>query len=141
MARVRDRVATLSRVWSVPTVIGGALLAAALALGGGGRTRAAERDTAYYPVSGRRAPKTSVPPLRSEEHTSELQSPDHLVCRLLLEKKKDNNTVGMGDAVIKSAIQGSNVTNPDEDVHSFVSVAMAKAVTGLLEGTLQAGTS
>src|SRR5258708_31307420 len=29
---------------------------------------------------------------RSEEHTSELQSPDHLVCRLLLEKKKNNST-------------------------------------------------
>src|SRR5258708_21878329 len=29
-----------------------------------------------------------LPLLRSEEHTSELQSPDHLVCRLLLEKKK-----------------------------------------------------
>src|SRR5438552_14159277 len=29
---------------------------------------------------------------RSEEHTSELQSPDHLVCRLLLEKKKKNRT-------------------------------------------------
>src|SRR5258708_27343652 len=29
---------------------------------------------------------------RSEEHTSELQSPDHLVCRLLLEKKKETNT-------------------------------------------------
>src|SRR5258708_11355905 len=29
---------------------------------------------------------------RSEEHTSELQSPDHLVCRLLLEKKK--RTIG-----------------------------------------------
>src|SRR5258708_27225789 len=28
---------------------------------------------------------------RSEEHTSELQSPDHLVCRLLLEKKKQNS--------------------------------------------------
>src|SRR5207244_11955366 len=28
------------------------------------------------------------PACRSEEHTSELQSPDHLVCRLLLEKKK-----------------------------------------------------
>src|SRR5258708_449706 len=27
---------------------------------------------------------------RSEEHTSELQSPDHLVCRLLLEKKNDH---------------------------------------------------
>src|SRR5258708_26443191 len=33
--------------------------------------------------------------LRSEEHTSELQSPDHLVCRLLLEKKKkkQNNRI------------------------------------------------
>src|SRR5258708_33855894 len=40
------------------------------------------------------AAKTKSPPSppnsppRSEEHTSELQSPDHLVCRLLLEKKK-----------------------------------------------------
>src|SRR5258708_20061582 len=30
---------------------------------------------------------------RSEEHTSELQSPDHLVCRLLLEKKKITATL------------------------------------------------
>src|SRR5438552_6033449 len=30
---------------------------------------------------------------RSEEHTSELQSPDHLVCRLLLEKKKHNKKI------------------------------------------------
>src|SRR5438552_4763645 len=30
---------------------------------------------------------------RSEEHTSELQSPDHLVCRLLLEKKKKHKTI------------------------------------------------
>src|SRR5258708_29726922 len=30
-----------------------------------------------------------VPRFRSEEHTSELQSPDHLVCRLLLEKKQE----------------------------------------------------
>src|SRR5438876_3211445 len=30
---------------------------------------------------------------RSEEHTSELQSPVHLVCRLLLEKKKKNTDV------------------------------------------------
>src|SRR5207244_9675578 len=34
---------------------------------------------------------------RSEEHTSELQSPDHLVCRLLLEKKKKK--------IIKSNVQ------------------------------------
>src|SRR5215216_7335169 len=30
---------------------------------------------------------------RSEEHTSELQSPDHLVCRLLLEKKKKTPSI------------------------------------------------
>src|SRR5258708_12924870 len=42
----------------------------------------------------RRSPKRSRrrsrsrAPKRSEEHTSELQSPDHIVCRLLLEKKK-----------------------------------------------------
>src|SRR5207244_11783801 len=30
---------------------------------------------------------------RSEEHTSELQSPDHLVCRLLLEKKKNYKNI------------------------------------------------
>src|SRR5258708_30744070 len=30
---------------------------------------------------------------RSEEHTSELQSPDHLVCRLLLEKKKKTHEI------------------------------------------------
>src|SRR5947208_12342518 len=46
-------------------------------------------------VLGRNATKAVLPlpvaagmgQLRSEEHTSELQSPDHLVCRLLLEKK------------------------------------------------------
>src|SRR5689334_24193052 len=42
---------------------------------------------ARYSVSGRRSR-----PARSEEHTSELQSQFHLVCRLLLEKKK-NNTI------------------------------------------------
>src|SRR5260364_459700 len=53
----------------------------------------------------------------------------------------DNNTVGMGDGGIKSAIQGSNVSNPDEAVPSVVSGAMSKAGKGLLEGTLQDGTS
>src|SRR5690348_11238957 len=37
---------------------------------------------------GYRVPERGSP--RSEEHTSELQSPVHLVCRLLLEKKKNN---------------------------------------------------
>src|SRR5258708_29105544 len=35
------------------------------------------------------APRIERTTRRSEEHTSELQSPDHLVCRLLLEKKND----------------------------------------------------
>src|SRR3990170_8876052 len=44
------------------------------------------RRSAWWPSgSGRGAGGRS--PARSEEHTSELQSPDHLVCRLLLEKK------------------------------------------------------
>src|SRR2546427_2674460 len=34
-------------------------------------------------------PPPAVPPARSEEHTSELQSQSNLVCRLLLEKKKE----------------------------------------------------
>src|SRR5258708_11586380 len=38
---------------------------------------------------GRRRSHSGWRPSRSEEHTSELQSPDHLVCRLLLEKKKN----------------------------------------------------
>src|SRR6266581_8087286 len=41
------------------------------------------------PPGARRWPTRAV--RRSEEHTSELQSPVHLVCRLLLEKKKTNN--------------------------------------------------
>src|SRR5690625_5489484 len=36
-------------------------------------------------------PRVPKPPRRSEEHTSELQSRGHLVCRLLLEKKKTSH--------------------------------------------------
>src|SRR2546422_7547117 len=45
------------------------------------------RDSGHRPE--RRAGRV---PRRSEEHTSELQSRLHLVCRLLLEKKKKKNT-------------------------------------------------
>src|SRR5256885_7577825 len=37
--------------------------------------------------------RAAAAPSRSEEHTSELQSPCNLVCRLLLEKKKQNTTL------------------------------------------------
>src|SRR5947208_11806044 len=61
------------------------------------------RSCSCRPAASRAAPSTSRPSRlrrpdcrgcltigRSEEHTSELQSPDHLVCRLLLEKKKND---------------------------------------------------
>src|SRR5258708_10284520 len=44
--------------------------------------------------SGKSSIRTLMSCSRSEEHTSELQSPDHLVCRLLLEKKKQRQTQG-----------------------------------------------
>src|SRR5947208_8524521 len=47
---------------------------------------------------------------RSEEHTSELQSPDHLVCRLLLEKKKKNNTKNKHHNVSDNATTQSEQT-------------------------------
>src|SRR5690348_17505072 len=52
-------------------------------------------DIAFRPLDGDRAiPKICV---RSEEHTSELQSPVHLVCRLLLEKKKTKQNLQQQD--------------------------------------------
>src|SRR5947208_16256595 len=45
-------------------------------------------QTPVHPGSIQGGNVTMIPVARSEEHTSELQSPDHLVCRLLLEKKK-----------------------------------------------------
>src|SRR5947208_7026985 len=48
---------------------------------------------------------------RSEEHTSELQSPDHLVCRLLLEKKKQQltNAVDHDGYIARMAFDGYEV--------------------------------
>src|SRR5258708_13778194 len=51
--------------------------------------------------------------LRSEEHTSELQSPDHLVCRLLLEKKK---ILGTRSGLMCSA-QRDMLTTPHDFRH------------------------
>src|SRR2546426_8473441 len=46
---------------------------------------------------------TPQPVWRSEEHTSELQSPCNLVCRLLLEKKKQHNNQHAHDAPARRA--------------------------------------
>src|SRR5438552_8814799 len=56
------------------------------ALGWSAQPKADRADTRQDPLDQLFVVRTI--PGRSEEHTSELQSPDHLVCRLLLEKKK-----------------------------------------------------
>src|SRR2546426_3926816 len=53
-------------------------------------SRSSARHVMVLPLRTRRNATSSPWPSRSEEHTSELQSPCNLVCRLLLEKKKKN---------------------------------------------------
>src|SRR6266581_4977411 len=48
-------------------------------------------------VGSRLTSRTGRVTMRSEEHTSELQSPVHLVCRLLLEKKKEKKKKEEGE--------------------------------------------
>src|SRR5207244_12018165 len=60
------------------------------------RASCARADDCLCSQSKLPTPESWSPPrlrARSEEHTSELQSPDHLVCRLLLEKKNIISTV------------------------------------------------
>src|ERR1039457_666795 len=68
-----------------------------------------------WPVSGHGSPgspRTQVTPTRSEEHTSELQSPCNLVCRLLLEKKKVRHFIG--DAAHERTLAALAVAAPAE---------------------------
>src|SRR2546430_9984117 len=62
--------------------------------------RCGERSLRNYPAASLRGSRSrcsrwSRSPARSEEHTSELQSQSNLVCRLLLEKKKKQNSFRM----------------------------------------------
>src|SRR2546426_6345154 len=56
-----------------------------------GLERGAQRGVVVYLAVAHRDHVARLVGERSEEHTSELQSPCNLVCRLLLEKKKKNN--------------------------------------------------
>src|SRR5256885_13262429 len=53
-----------------------------------GQFRPSQSDYGTWTLPGQNTNAPDVPPRRSEEHTSELQSPCNLVCRLLLEKEK-----------------------------------------------------
>src|SRR5258708_9035996 len=56
---------------------------------------------------------------RSEEHTSELQSPDHLVCRLLLEKKKKHKQTDM-TSIMQRTVGRQRVEDMDCEKHSII---------------------
>src|SRR5258708_31917871 len=72
-----------------------------LAVEFGGKAKVRARNMLYLPGKGAHFRQSKLRLFvfefsfsrRSEEHTSELQSPDHLVCRLLLEKKKKNKQI------------------------------------------------
>src|SRR5256884_2966726 len=91
----------------------------------------AQRAVAHPAAGGRVvSPRVLVPPvqpsaahttIRSEEHTSELQSRLHLVCRLLLEKKKKKNVV---------------IVNKRDDHHNIVSPLTYSAQTVLVDHPL-----
>src|SRR5687768_17862931 len=55
-------------------------------------------------------------PMRSEEHTSELQSRLHLVCRLLLEKKNENDPLYLYPLSITTDSQGKETHTPSNIV-------------------------
>src|SRR5258708_23901611 len=58
-----------------------------------------------------------APYYRSEEHTSELQSPDHLVCRLLLEKKK-KDTIARSESWLPNFTRCNDATaHPHDPIH------------------------
>src|SRR5262245_62764067 len=79
LADVWEGAGSLAATGEATTIIGGHEANAAHAAAIAGKLRAMEATVVKAKM-------------RSEEHTSELQSLRHLVCRLLLEKKKKNNT-------------------------------------------------
>src|SRR5690242_21497936 len=64
------------------------------------------------PPQSQRADRRAGPGRRSEEHTSELQSHVNLVCRLLLEKKKDHYSLGWTAAPPRPAHAPTRLTSP-----------------------------
>src|ERR1022692_2642470 len=74
---------------------------------------------------------------RSEEHTSELQSPCNLVCRLLLEKKNHSRSRGLrehraADAPSRALCAGARCTNPPASPSNTQRCAQEPRITPLL---------
>src|SRR5690606_21780318 len=93
-----------------------------------GEGHAPERQSEHYPRWERRLlgklkrlvgdPSVAVGPrLRSEEHTSELQSRENLVCRLLLEKKNFFNNMSSNNQILNCNQDGIFNAKQDDDVN------------------------
>src|SRR3954449_12134686 len=63
---------------------------------------------------------------RSEEHTSELQSQSHLVCRLLLEKKKQQGGFGATDPLPRLAVLLISITLDHNSLSLFLFFLMIR---------------
>src|SRR2546430_10046042 len=67
--------------------------------------------------AGAAPPPPAPPPLaRSEEHTSELQSQSNLVCRLLLEKKKQYCGEAIGSGITPMALKSATVESSTQPI-------------------------
>src|SRR5690348_7560871 len=105
-----------------------AVIPTAIRVGLAGRCRESSLARARSITSGKGSgsPCSSSPDsARSEEHTSELQSPVHLVCRLLLEKKKDRAAAGLR---VEQAVE---LVRPLERAARVVELPAADLVQGL----------
>src|SRR5258708_29874754 len=76
-----------------------------------------------------RMPMAAILSSRSEEHTSELQSPDHLVCRLLLEKKKKGNSITAKYKWVSNLFMRmcSAIKYVQEELHDYVVIPSSSA--------------
>src|SRR5437660_5251531 len=76
--------------------------------------------------------------LRSEEHTSELQSRGHLVYRLLLEKKKTARITALASMLLPSRVELPNGQNDHDGSHSLlrrIGVVCSASYQGVLRWT------
>src|SRR5256884_2554105 len=94
--------------------------------GSSGPARCGASSGAVAPLAGRRNVFGLAALARSEEHTSELQSRLHLVCRLLLEKKKEHTQRDRqrGDDGVAEAHQEKNQDDQDQ-YHAAKQIAFA----------------
>src|SRR2546422_3570672 len=95
-----------------------------MTMGGLSHTTNASRGPDGGTGAARSRPRASAreSPARSEEHTSELQSRLHLVCRLLLEKKKNKDGAGLDaqDVATVSDVRGTRVATVHVDDHVHI---------------------